>query len=132
MERFPEGVPFAEDDRPAQPGLEHAQGERLEHDRLVIRAGAPDLVVVTAECSVARSGPGAPRSSVVSDDYVVAHLAVCCPANLWSSLSRLPFRWKPRARCDDRAPGYLCRSPDAAPVSAPQRHRPRSRLAQPD
>src|SRR5690348_10896425 len=84
MERFPEGVSFAEDDRPAQPGLEHAQGECLEHGGLVIGGGAPDLVVVTAECGVARSGPGAPCSSVVSDDYVVAHLALRCPAGLRS------------------------------------------------
>src|SRR6201997_3465420 len=74
MERFPEGVAFAEDDRPAQPGLEHAQGERLEQGGLVIRAGTPDLVVVVGGCVVARSGPGAPRSSVVSDDHIVAHL----------------------------------------------------------
>src|ERR1700722_14422895 len=90
MERFSEGVSFAEDDRPAQPGLEHAQGECLEHARLVIRAGAPDLVVVTAEWGVARSGPGAPRSSVVSDDYVVAPLALRRPPGLRPSLSRCP------------------------------------------
>src|ERR1700733_7046850 len=79
MERFSEGVSFAEDDRPAQPGLEHAQGQCLEHARLVIRAGAPDLVVVTAECGVARSGPGAPRSSFVSVVFVAPLLLLRGP-----------------------------------------------------
>src|SRR6266542_1282322 len=42
-ECLPERVPFPEYDRPAQPDLEHAQGERLEHRRLVVGAGTPDL-----------------------------------------------------------------------------------------
>ena len=73
MERFAEGVSFAEDDRPAQPGLEHAQGKRLEHGGLVQGADAPDLVVVAAERGAARSSPRAPRPAVGSDDDVAAH-----------------------------------------------------------
>jgi hypothetical protein len=55
----PEGVPLPEDDRPAQPDLEHAEGERLENRRLVIGPGTPYLVVVTAESGICCAGPGA-------------------------------------------------------------------------
>ena len=46
MERLPERVPLAEDDRPAEPGLEHAQGQCFEQRRLVVGAGPPHLIVV--------------------------------------------------------------------------------------
>src|SRR6266849_5788109 len=72
----PERVPLAEHDRPAQPDLEHAQSERLEHRRLVIGAGTPDLIVVTAERGVAGAGPGAAWLAVVSDDHVAAHPSI--------------------------------------------------------
>src|SRR5690348_16974457 len=42
-------VPLPEHDRPAQPDLEHAQGERPEHRRLLIGPSAPDLVVIPAD-----------------------------------------------------------------------------------
>ena len=40
-ECLPEGVPLPEHDRPAQPDLEHAQSERLEHRGLVVDAVLP-------------------------------------------------------------------------------------------
>jgi hypothetical protein len=73
MEGAPERVALAEHDRPAEPGLEHPQRERLEQRRLVVRARAPDLIVVAAEGGVAGPSPRAARLSVVTDDHVVAH-----------------------------------------------------------
>ena len=72
-ECLPERVPLPEHDRPAQPDLEHAQGERLEHRGLVVGAGTPDLVVVAAEGGIAGAGPGAAWLPVVPDDHVAAH-----------------------------------------------------------
>ena len=74
-ECLPERVSLPEHDRPAQPDLEHSQGERLEHRRLVVCAGAPDLVVIAAERGVARAGPGAPWLAVVPDNHVAVHPA---------------------------------------------------------
>src|SRR4029077_1357497 len=73
-ECLPERVPLPEHDRPAQPYLEYAQGERLEHRGLVVSAGTPDLVVVAAEGGIAGAGPAAAWLPVVPDDHGAAHL----------------------------------------------------------
>src|SRR6185437_8332435 len=72
-ECLPERVPLPEHDGPAQPDLEHAQGERLEHRGLVVGAGTPDLVVVAAQSCIARACPAAAWLPVVPDDHVAAH-----------------------------------------------------------
>ena len=64
---------------------------KLPGDEFVTIELVHNLVVVTAQCGFARPGPGAPRSSVVSDDYVITHLALRHPAGPRPSLSRLPF-----------------------------------------
>ena len=66
----------SEHDRPAEPGLEHAQGERLEQRRLVVGARTPDLVVVAAKRCLTGSGPATTHLAVVTDDHVVAHPAL--------------------------------------------------------
>src|SRR5690242_733313 len=98
----PECVPLPEHDRPAQPDLEHSEGERLEHRGLVVGAGTPDFVVVAAEGGIAGAGPGAAWLAVVPDDHVAAHLSSCgCPAlpapespRLLPSVARRTF-WYP-------------------------------------
>src|SRR6185295_16789685 len=74
-ESLPERVPLSEHDRPAQPDLEYAEGERLEHCGLLVGAGTPDLVVVPAESGIAGAGPDAAWPPVVPDDHVAAHPA---------------------------------------------------------
>ena len=73
QECLPERVTLPEHDRPAQPDLEHAQGERLEHRGLALGAGTPNLVMIAAESGIAGAGPGAPRPPVVPDDHIAAH-----------------------------------------------------------
>src|SRR6266540_6163118 len=64
---------FPEHGRPAQPDLEHAEGERLEQRGLVVGPGTPDLVVVPAEAGISDAGPDAPWLPVIPDDHVAAH-----------------------------------------------------------
>src|SRR5207253_6678909 len=75
-ERLSERVPLPEHDRPAQPDLEHAQGERLEHRGLLVGAGTPDLVVIPGEGRIAGAGPRAAWLPVVPDDHDALHPAV--------------------------------------------------------
>src|SRR6266852_5625132 len=86
----PERVPLAEHDRPAQPDLEHAQCERLEHRGLVVGARAPGLVVVADEGGIAGAGPGAAWLSVQPDDHIAAHPTACAQPfldmELWAFL----------------------------------------------
>src|SRR5260370_36208517 len=65
-------VPFPEHDLPAEPGLEHAKGQSFEQSGFVVRASAPNVVVVSDERRIAGAGPSAPRLSVRSDD-ALAH-----------------------------------------------------------
>jgi hypothetical protein len=86
-----ERVPLPEHDRPAQPDLEHAHGERLEHGGLVVGAGTLHLVVVADGGGIAVADPGAARLPVVPDDHVAAHPAPAVPLRLPES-PRLPRR----------------------------------------
>jgi hypothetical protein len=78
VERGAEGVSLVEHGRPAEPDLELAEGQRLEHRLLVMGAVSPDLVVVAAERRVGIAGPGTAGPAVASDDHIVAH---CGPAS---------------------------------------------------
>src|SRR5207244_11542943 len=100
LERHPARLPLAEHDRPAQPHLEHTQGERLEHRGLVVGAGTPDLVVIPAERGIAGTGPGAAGLPAEPDDHVAAHpdwsSAICARAAATSS--SLVLAWPARAQ----------------------------------
>src|SRR5262249_23291920 len=67
------------------------QGERLEHRGLVVGAGTPHLVVVTAGRGIAGAGPGAAGLPVVPDDDVAAHPAPQRPAPPAPESPRLPL-----------------------------------------
>src|SRR5207244_3290179 len=87
---LPERVPLPEHDRPAQPDLEHAQGERLEHRGLVVGACTPDLVVVAAARGIAGADPGAAGLAVVPDDHIAAHPVLQRPAPATPASPRSP------------------------------------------
>src|SRR6266542_753934 len=108
-ECLPERVPFPEYDRPAQPDLEHAQGERLEHRRLVVGAGTPDLVVVPAEGGIAGAGPGAAWLPVVPDDHVAAHPALQRPGPPAPESPRLPLSRRALRFTGRPAPSFTLR-----------------------
>src|SRR5207245_996472 len=73
-ERFPEGLPFAEDDEPAQPRLKALQGKLLEQAPVIGNRPAPLQVVITRIRGIPRGPPTAGNAVLSRSD-----------AGLWTS-----------------------------------------------
>ena len=66
VEHPPEPLPLTEHNRPAEPGLEHTQSERLEQCRLVVKSGSPTPHRATRSTSSSTRSPR-PGGACASD-----------------------------------------------------------------